>query len=469
MQFYLLIQGTSCPLKPDLVFADEHVVSESVTSLPSISKSKVKTSESKLKTVSEPIIKDWVSDILTNPGLKTLNTARQTSSRAAISDNTARPINTAYPRSTVNGARPALNVFLKAHSHVRRPFNKFTINKNSTFNQKVNTVKENVTNVGSKAVEKGVIDSRCSRHMTGNMSYFFEYEEIDGGYVAFGGDLKGGKITDIECVVLSPKFKLLDESQVLLRVPRKNNMYSVDLRNIAPLGATKDETSGILKAFITGIENLIDHKERIKCAKTPQQNGVAERKNKTLIETVRTMLADLKLPTTFWAKAVNTACYVQNRVLVIKPHNKTPYEIFLVKKHVLSFMRPFECPVTILNTLDHLGQAEKKTVPGLQYVLLPLLTSDSQDLKSSKDEVSDDARKKKITQRNEFENLPTNPLVPDLEDTANTRIFSGAYDDEVEGAVVDFNNLELTTVVSPIPTTRIHKDHPKEQIIGDPL
>nr|GFB78609.1 hypothetical protein [Tanacetum cinerariifolium] len=65
--------------------------------------------------------------------------------------------------------------------------------------------------------------------------------------------------------------------------------------------------------------------------------------------------------------------------------------------------------------------------------------------------------------------LPTNPLMPDLEDTFDTGIFSDAYDDEVEGAEADFNNLELTTVVSPIPTTRIHKDYPKEQIIGDPF
>nr|GFA31876.1 ribonuclease H-like domain-containing protein [Tanacetum cinerariifolium] len=116
--------------------------------------------------------------------------------------------------------------------------------------------------------EKGVIDSVCSRYKTGNMSYLFEYEEINGGYVTFGGDPKGGKITgkgkistgkfkdvyfvkelkfnlfsvsqicdkknivhfiDTECVVLSSNFKLLDESQVLLRVPRKNKMYSVDL------------------------------------------------------------------------------------------------------------------------------------------------------------------------------------------------------------------------------------------------
>ncbi|GJR44870.1 ribonuclease H-like domain-containing protein [Tanacetum coccineum] len=125
--------------------------------------------------------------------------------------------------------------------------------------------------------DQGVIDRGCSRHMTWNMSYLTNYEEIDGGYVAFGGNPKGGKITrkctiksgsldfenvyfvrelkfnlfsvsqmcdknnsvlfnDTECIVLSPNFKLIDESQVLLRVPRKNNMYSVDLKNIVPKG-----------------------------------------------------------------------------------------------------------------------------------------------------------------------------------------------------------------------------------------
>ncbi|GJS61142.1 ribonuclease H-like domain-containing protein [Tanacetum coccineum] len=97
---------------------------------------------------------------------------------------------------------------------------------------------------------------------------------------------------------------------------------------------------------------------------TPQQNGVAERKNKTLIEAAKTMLADSKLPITFWAEAVNTACYVQNKVLVIKPHNKTPYELFLGRKPALSFMRPFGCPVTILNTLDHLGKFDGKADEG---------------------------------------------------------------------------------------------------------
>ncbi|GJW88878.1 putative ribonuclease H-like domain-containing protein [Tanacetum coccineum] len=128
--------------------------------------------------------------------------------------------------------------------------------------------------------------------------------------------------------------------------------------------ATKDETSGILKSFIIGIENLVDHKVKVIRSRTPQQNGVAERRNGTLIEAARTMLADSKLPTTFWAEAVNTASYVQNRVLVVKPYNKTTYELFHGKTPTLNFMRPFGCPVTILNTIDHLGKFDSKADKG---------------------------------------------------------------------------------------------------------
>nr|GEY80160.1 hypothetical protein [Tanacetum cinerariifolium] len=132
------------PPKPDLILVDmdEYVVSEFVTSVP--------TSESKPKSVSEPIIEDWVC----------------------------------------------------------------------------NSEDENETETKSKQRKPS----------------FAKYEEIAGGYVAFRGDPKGGKIigkgkisTDTECVVLSPGFKLLDDSQVLLRVSRKNNMYNVDLKNVAPL------------------------------------------------------------------------------------------------------------------------------------------------------------------------------------------------------------------------------------------
>ncbi|GJU38709.1 putative ribonuclease H-like domain-containing protein, partial [Tanacetum coccineum] len=93
-------------------------------------------------------------------------------------------------------------------------------------------------------------------------------------------------------------------------------------------------------------------------------SGVAERKNKTLIEAARTMLANSKLPTTFWAEAVSTACYVQNRVLIVKPHNKTPYELFRGFKPAIGFMKPFGCHVTILNTLDKLGKFDGKSDEG---------------------------------------------------------------------------------------------------------
>nr|GEV94086.1 hypothetical protein [Tanacetum cinerariifolium] len=135
--------GNFMPSKPNLVFADEHVVSESVTSLSDIAKSEVKTSETKLKNVSAPIIKDRVSDSEDENEIETeyLVLLRQTSSRAAISVNTARPINTIYPRSTVNGAKPSSNVLHKSHSPVRRTFNQRTAPKNSDLKEKVYTAK----------------------------------------------------------------------------------------------------------------------------------------------------------------------------------------------------------------------------------------------------------------------------------------------------------------------------------------
>ncbi|GJZ19075.1 putative ribonuclease H-like domain-containing protein, partial [Tanacetum coccineum] len=117
----------------------------------------------------------------------------------------------------------------------------------------------------------------------------------------------------------------------------------------------KDETSGILKRFITEIENLVDKKVKIiKC-----DNGT-EFKNRVMSK----FCEQKGIKREFSAKAVNTACYVQNRVLVVKPHNKTPYELFRGRTPALSFMRPFGCHVTILNTLDYLGKFNGKSDEG---------------------------------------------------------------------------------------------------------
>ncbi|GKA90283.1 putative ribonuclease H-like domain-containing protein [Tanacetum coccineum] len=319
-------------------------------------------------------------------------------------------------------SRTASNVFNRAHSQIRRPFNKSRTNKNSNLNEKVNIVKGNVTTAGPKAVvsdkkgneanaikalacwgnpqlelqKKGVIDSGCSRHITGNKSYLSDYEEIDGRFVVFRGDPKGGKIT----------------------------------------GKGK---------------------------------------------------------------------------------------ISIGRKHALSFMRPFGCPVTILNTLDHLstkenidaGQAGKKIVLGQEYILLPLLTSDPLLSKCSKD--SPDAgfkpsgEEEKIDAEhpeNENSEVPNTekPRVNQEQDanvknTNNINIVSPTVnaaniennvvdenivygyiddpnmpnlekivyfdDDEEVGAETHMNNLATIVPVSPILTTRVHKDHLLEQIIGD--
>ncbi|GKC57241.1 ribonuclease H-like domain-containing protein, partial [Tanacetum coccineum] len=109
--------------------------------------------------------------------------------------------------------------------------------------------------------DQGYVNSGCSRHMIRNMSYLSDFKEFDGGYMC---DKKNSVLfTDTGCFVLSPDFKLADESQVLLKFPRKNNMYSVDMKNIVPRETSKDETSGILKSFIAEIENPIDKKVKI--------------------------------------------------------------------------------------------------------------------------------------------------------------------------------------------------------------
>ncbi|GJY73825.1 putative ribonuclease H-like domain-containing protein [Tanacetum coccineum] len=255
----------------------------------------------------------------------------------------------------------------------------------------VNAVRVNQANGKPQQDDTGFVDSGCSRHMTGNIAYLSDFKEFDGCYVTFGGGAHGLSLTKplfmLHMDLFGPTFvsSLMHKKYCLVVTDDYSRFTWVFFLT------TKDETSEILKNFIKEIENLVDKKVKIirsdngtefknkvmddfcrekgikreySVARTPQQNGVAERRNRTLIEAARTMLADSKLPTTFWAEAVSTACYVQNRVLVVKPHNKTPYELFRGFKPALSFMRPFGCHVTILNTLDSLGKFDGKSDEG---------------------------------------------------------------------------------------------------------
>ncbi|GJV47203.1 putative ribonuclease H-like domain-containing protein [Tanacetum coccineum] len=405
--------------------------------------------------------------VLMKSGFKTLNTARQSSSRAAVSVNTARPINTAYPRPTVNSARTTSNVFNRAHSHVIRPFNKFTTNKNSNFNEKVNTVRENVLYVGQKQVvrgnlqlelqEKGVIDSGCLRHMTGNKSYLSDYEEIDGGFIAFGGkfDEKADEGFFVGYSVNSKAFRVFNSRNRII----EEALHITFLEN-------KPNVAGSGPEGLFDIDTLTKSMNYKPVVAGNQTNGNAGFKESI------------------------DAC-----------------------------------------------QAGKKTVPSHEYILLPLWTPDSpisSSLKSLDDKVSNDVEKKTIedpakeddkddqdlreferliVQRKEAEininstnsvsavsspvntagtkdadvnstnsiytasplvnfdglsyfnsNPPDDLKMPNLEDTG---IFGGTYDDEDFVAGGDMNNLEYSMPVSPIATTRVHKDHPVEQIIRD--
>nr|GEW91926.1 hypothetical protein [Tanacetum cinerariifolium] len=157
----------------------------------------------------------------------------------------------------------------------------------------------------------------CSRHMTGNISYLFDFEPFDGGYVSFG---QGG-------------CKITGKGTIKTGKHEFENMYFVkDLKHYLVRGLPIKcfENDHTCTACLKGKQHkaLKGIKREFSNARTPQQNGVAKRRNRTLIEATRTMLADAKLPVTFWAEAVTTACYVQNRVLVNKSQNKTPYELF---------------------------------------------------------------------------------------------------------------------------------------------
>jgi len=106
-------------------------------------------------------------------------------------------------------------------------------------------------------------------------------------------------------------------------------------------------------------------KHQYSAAYTPQQNGVAERKNRTLIEMARTMLAEFKSPYNFWAEAISTACHASNRLYLRKEINKTPYEILTGNKPNISYFRVFGCKCFYLIKGVRLSKFESKALEGI--------------------------------------------------------------------------------------------------------
>ncbi|GJW92319.1 putative ribonuclease H-like domain-containing protein [Tanacetum coccineum] len=363
------------PHKSDLVLAheDEYVISELVTNIPDVATSEAKTSESKPKSVGEPLIEDWISD---------------------------------------------------SEDENETEFN--------NFNEKVNIVKGNVTTIGPKAVvsdeanavkasacwgnpqlelqEKGVIDSGCSRHMTRNKSYLLDYEEIDGGFIAFGGDPKGGRITgkDTECVVLSPDFKLLDENHVLLRVPRKDNMYSVDLKNIVP-------SRGNGPNWLFDIDALTISMNYKPVVAGNQTNGNAGTK-----ENIDAGQAGKKIVPDQEEEEKIDAKHLENEESEV-PNTEEP-----------RVNQEYDESINNTNNINTVSSTVNTA------------------------SIEDNAVDKNIVY-----GCIDDPNMPNLEEI----VYSD--NDEEVGAEADMNNLAITVPVSPILTTRFHKDHPLKQIIRE--
>nr|GEW41950.1 hypothetical protein [Tanacetum cinerariifolium] len=512
----------------------------------------VDTSNEIKKAPDAPIIKDWVSesdedeseemvlksDIVQHKPKQANQPMNAKLFKSNISVSAARPINTAASKPIVNVAKPRQNALQTTHSLSRRPFYQQIALKNRNLNNNVNAAKANFVNtakansvntakvnkvtsaVGNKGLnsvkssacwvwrpkikvqdhvfrnsgsyiwcstrcfkDQGHFDSGCFKHMTKNISYLTDFKKHDGGYVTFGGGAKGGKIIG------------------------KGTIRT----------ATKDDTSRILKSFITEIENLVEKKVKI-----IRFDNRTKFKNRVMNEFCEQK--DSKLPTTFWAEAVSTACYVQNRVLVVKPHFKTPYELF--KDQLEKFdgksdegifvgysttskaFRVYNIQTRKVEENMHITFLENKPMiagGGPEWLfdldaLLKLMNYapvfagtnsnnfTDNSLFDSSSQASDSHNKDKHgpSQASKSDNherpnaesstktvntvgpvntadYPNDPLMPDLEDVG---IFDDAYNDRDEGVEADYNNLKTVISVSPIPSTRIHKDHPKEHIIG---
>ncbi|GJY47543.1 ribonuclease H-like domain-containing protein [Tanacetum coccineum] len=257
-------------------------------------------------------------------GLVPVNAAKQSSPRAATSISTARHVNTVVHKPKVNAASPTKYSYFKAHSPLRRPFNQKSAAKTNNFNKKL------ILLSGSYMPKR------------------FDYV-----------DPHGRLNFDLKNVVPSGDLTCLFAKATI----NESNLWHMRLGHINFKTMNKLVRGNLVRGLPS---NLFENDHTCVAYQKGKQHraSFAERKNSSLIEAARTMLADSLLPTTFWAEAVNIACYVQNKVLVTKPHNKTHYELLLGRPPSISFMRPFGCPVTILNTLDPLGKFNGKADEG---------------------------------------------------------------------------------------------------------
>nr|GEX10366.1 putative ribonuclease H-like domain-containing protein [Tanacetum cinerariifolium] len=373
----------------------------------------------------------------------TTNNNHKETVKNALTVNAARPINVVHPKRTINAVNQKSYFSKQAHSFFQRPNKKLTALKNSYANKKVKTVwvkkvntakpkaavnaakakaKHKAGNPQEHLQDKGVIDSGFSRHMIGNISFLIEYEEINRGYVAFGGNPKGRKITS---------------------------------------KGTKDETSGTLKSFITRVENLMNLRVKvIRC-----DNG-----------------------TEFKNREMNRFCEVEGKFdekadegfFVGYPLNSNGAgkEKEPERDYIMLLLWTADSPYSTLSKISQDNEFQPSN-DGAKKVDEDLRKENEWNDQGEEDSTNSTNRVNIVSSninaasssgvtaigKNISIDLPPDLNMPSLEDIG---IFEDSHDDEdVFGAEADFHNLDSTIQVSPIPTTRIYKDHPLKQVIGD--
>nr|GEU90314.1 uncharacterized mitochondrial protein AtMg00810-like [Tanacetum cinerariifolium] len=251
--------------------------------------------------------------------------------------------------------------------------------------------------------EKEVIDSGCSKNMTGNKCYLTDYEDYDGRFVL------------LEMV----KVEYLEKVFFLI---------------------TKDETSRIFKTFITGIENQLDCKVKV----IRFDNGT-EFKNSVMnqfcdMKRIKREFSIARTPQQ--NEAVNTACYVLNMALDIKPYNKTPYELIHGRPPLIDFMKPFGYLVTILNTKNYLGKFDEKANEGffIGYSVVIVAGFQTNGIAGTKYNIVASQAKKKKEHKQEYILIPTcitDPLIS--QGPKDSEVDAGKKTTEVDESQVSDN------------------------------
>ncbi|GKC71891.1 retrovirus-related pol polyprotein from transposon TNT 1-94 [Tanacetum coccineum] len=207
-----------------------------------------------------------------------------------------------------------------------------------------------------------IIDSGCSKHMTGNRALLTNFVEKFLGTVRFSnndfaviagyGDVVIGSMTIKKVFFLHSKD---EASEVIISFRKTQVNLQLQVQRIRTDNGTEFKNKTLAKFF-----DDVRITQQFSAARTPQQNGVVKRRNRTLVEAARTMLTFANLPLFLWGEAIAIACFTQNRSIIYKRFDKTPYELINKRKPNIKFFHVFGCRCYLLNDYDDVGKLKAK-------------------------------------------------------------------------------------------------------------